>query len=354
MIFQGALYEAEDVFTRVDDVDVIELEARPSLFWREKWQRRLLWRDRSRRLIDVNPGVKPVRLQRDYDLFVLVCQNWWDLLYLPAIQGWQDRCRTSICYIDELWAAYISRFQYWIHILERFDHVIVGLEGSVGPLSRAIGRNCHFVPGGVDLLRFSPLPSSPKRVVNVFSIGRKHPRVHAELLRLSANEPCFYLYDTIQGVANAPVDHREHRSLIANTAKRSRFFMVGPAKMDTSEDTEGQVELGYRYFEGAAAGTVMIGQAPACSSFGGLFGWPDAVVEIQPDGSDVRQVLSDLESDPERLSLIGTRNAREALLRHDWAYRWREMLQLAGLETKPAMAAREARLRELAAMAWPV
>ena len=58
-----------------------------------------------------------------------------------------------------------------------------------------------------------------------------------------------------------PLDYRQHRELFANMAKRSRYFLVSPAKIDRTDETRGQVEIGHRYFEGAAAGAVMIGQA---------------------------------------------------------------------------------------------
>ena len=85
--FQCGLYEAQDVLVENDAVDLIALEPGPGFRFRESWQRRLLYRDISRRLIYVNPGLRRVRLTGEYDLFVAVCQNYWDLLYLNAIEG---------------------------------------------------------------------------------------------------------------------------------------------------------------------------------------------------------------------------------------------------------------------------
>ena len=98
----------------------------------------------------------------------------------------------------------------------------------------------------------------------------------------------------------------------------------------------------------AAAGTVMIGEAPNCEAYRELFGWPEAVIQIHPDGSDVLAVLSNIGSDPERMETISRRNMKEALLHHDWVYRWNEMFRVAGIEPSPRMAARERRLRDMA------
>jgi hypothetical protein len=96
-------------------------------------------------------------------------------------------------------------------------------------------------------------------------------------------------------------------------------------------EIRGQVEVGARHYQ---AGTVMIGEAEAYRE---LFGWPDLTA-----------VLSDLDSHPERIAAISRRNAKEALLRHDWVYRRNEMLRLAGIEPSPHMAARERHLKDMA------
>lgn len=123
--------------------------------------------------------------------------------------------------------------------------------------------------------------------------------------------------------------------------------------MDDVSGTRGQVEVGARYYEGAAAGTVMIGEAADCEAYRDLFGWPEAVIQICPDGSDLTAVLHDLDSDPERIAAISRRNAKEALLRHDWAYRWNQMFRIAGIEPSPRMATRERRLKDMADFVAP-
>ena len=345
--FQCGLYEAQDVLAESDSVDLLTLEPAWGLAWKQQWQRRLLYRDISKKLIFANPGVRSVRLTRDYDMFMAVCQNYWDLLYINAVEGWKDRCRTSVCWIDELWAADIPRYKYWLHVLNQFDHVFVGYRDSVEAVSKALGRQCHWMPGGVDVLRFSPYPDPPRRVVDVYSMGRRWEGVHDVLRQLAARQEIFYIHDTFSGSDMEPPDHRQHRSMLANIAKRSRYFMVAPAKMDVPGETAGQVEVGYRCFEGAAAGSVMIGQAPRTDSFRELFGGRDAVIEIMADGSDVRDVLASLDAQPERLSEISRQNADEALLRHDWVYRWQRVLDIAGITRSSGMARREQRLREL-------
>jgi hypothetical protein len=173
------------------------------------------------------------------------------------------------------------------------------------------------------------------------------------MLKLVERGKLFYVYDTLTGsntntAATQVYDYQQHRNLFANMAKRSRFFMVASAKMDSGLETQGQVEVGARYYEGAAAGAVMIGEAPNCEAFKELFGWPEAVIRIQPDGSDIAVVLSDLGADPTRVAAISRRNTKEVLLHHDWVYRWNEMFRIAGIEPSPRMLRRERRLKDMA------
>jgi len=226
------------------------------------------------------------------------------------------------------------------------------MQGSIRAVEEAIGRPCSYVAGAVDAIRFSPYPNPPTRVIDVYNIGRRSEAIHQALRRASTSGNLFYVYDTLQGGGGIPVsDPAQHRQLFANMAKRSRYFMVAPGKTNVKEETQGQVEVGFRYFEGAAAGTVMIGQASDCESFRQMFDWPDAVIEIKPDGSDVADILADLADQPDRLHEISRRNAVEALLRHDWIYRWRKVYQIAGLEPTAAMDAREKHLKEVAELA---
>jgi hypothetical protein len=341
-------YEAQDILREVDDLDLICLRAGPRYEFKEKWQRRLLFHDLSRKIIYQNPGLKKVRLTQEYDLFIARCQYTHDFLHINAVEGWKDQCKVSVCWIDEFWAAEVPQCDYWIQALKRFDHVFVACRGTVETLSNAIGKPCRWLGGAVDTLRFSPYPNPPKRVVDVYSIGRRREGIHRELSRAGEKGSLFYLHDTFGGSLSDVFDYREHRNVFSSVAKRSKYFLVAPGKLSVQNETCGQEEIGHRYYEGAAAGAVMIGQAPKSDSFVKMFPWSDAVIDIQPDGSDVLHVLAKLEAAPEQVHAISQKNVGEALLRHDWAYRWKEILQVAGLEPMPEMIARERRLRELA------
>jgi len=273
------------------------------------------------------------------------------MIQIAAVRGWKDYCKTSICWIDEIYAVDIPKLEYWLPALMQFDHIVVGYRGTVGALAETLKRPCHCVPTGVDAMRFSPFPRPPDRVIDVYNMGRRSEGLHRALLELAAKNNMFYVYDTFETSLTNITDYKQHRNMLANTMKRSHYLLVSPAKAGSPQATENQIELGLRYYEGAAAGAVMLGQIPHCATFNTMFDWQDAVVETQPDGSNVADVISSLVGEPGRLLEISRRNAMEALLRHDWVYRWKKILDIVGMEPASQLEIRQNRLKRLAEQA---
>ena len=91
----------------------------------------------------------------------------------------------------------------------------------------------------------------------------------------------------------------------------------------------------------------MLGYAPVCQPFQENFDWPDAVIEIPFDCPNIGEVLQDLRSQTERLESIRRDSMVNALLRHDWVYRWEYILTTCGLDSLPILSRRKAQLQEV-------
>jgi hypothetical protein len=233
-----------------------------------------------------------------------------------------------------------------LKILSQFDYVLLNCSGSVKAVQELICKPCFCIVPAVDMMHFCPYPNPPVRSIDVYSMGRRSEITHQALLKMAEGGKFFYLYDTIKVMETQyPA---QHRSLVANIAKRSRYFIVNVAKINRQSETQGQVEAGFRFFEGAGAGTVMIGEIPENEIFRKNFDWPDAVIYMHYDEENIPEILAELDSQPARLEKIRKNNVIHSLLRHDWVYRWRYILNITGLEPTAAMVARENRLRELA------
>ena len=273
-----------------------------------------------------------------------------DLIYLNAVAGWKDRCKVKVCFVMEFYAGWLRKYASHLPLLENFDHVFTSFARTADIVREFTGRPCHYLPLGVDALRFTPFPNPPRRCVDVYSIGQRVESVHRSLLNMATQHGIFYVYDTMPSLSIQPRDHREHRELFANLLKRSRYFVTYPAKLE-NEETRDQSEGGSRFYEGAAAGAVLIGRAPRAPAFAAQFNWPDAVIDIGTADADVVAALAQLNNNPEHVEALRRRNAVEALRRFDWGYRWRQILDTAGIETPPGLAAREKQLHDLAELA---
>jgi Glycosyl transferases group 1 len=141
------------------------------------------------------------------------------------------------------------------------------------------------------------------------------------------------------------VDPREHRDLFSNTIKRRKYFIAYPAKFDQNMS---HIELGNRYFDGAAGGAILLGQGAANTPYERYFDWPDAVWSTPADGSQMAELIADLDGQPERLARIRCDGVVNMLLRHDRVYRWRQILGTVDLPVSHRTLEREGRLQQLA------
>jgi Glycosyl transferases group 1 len=282
---------------------------------------------------------------KEYDLFFAFCLNPHDLRCLKHIKGLRDQCRRLICVIGELWPARMTECSADLKALQNFDQIFSTLHSSVDLIAEATGRPCHFLPLGIDALRFCPLPDNPARTIDVYSIGRRAEDEHRALLATAERGKMFYAYDTVADFE--VMDPREHRVLLANLVKRSRYFITHPAKFNSPVETNGVPEMGSRFFEGAAGGAVMIGRAPFSAAYNSCFDWPDAVIPTGGHGRQITELVGELESQPQRVIQIRQNNIIHSLRRHDWAYRWRKILDCIGLPATTRLVEREKCLNQV-------
>jgi hypothetical protein len=340
-LFRCAHFEFEDIICQIDHAELLAPRVDASS-WRSTAAMRLAYHAP----VFMNPRVQCTPAEKQYDVLFTICGNPHDLLMFNAVSNLRDVCRTSVCLLDELWAKQISNERHFLPILAKFDVIMQYNIQTVKPLSEYIGKRCAYLPPGVDAILFCPYPDRPERVIDVYSLGRRSHITHQKLLKMTREGNFFYLHDSIDG--SEALDLREHRALTANLAKRSRYFLVNPGKFDEPEHTGPQVEFGSRYFEGAASGAIMVGERPNNEAFPKLFDWPDAVIQMPYNSNDIDLIIRDLDRDPERQDRMRRTGVTQALMRHDWVYRWETILEAVGLEPMQWALERKNSLRKLA------
>ena len=351
-VWQAAQCELEDVVATVDDV--AWCLPRPATdppggrLVRGALNRagRPLGRDRRgamRRPAPYGP-VRPA------ELFFAVFADANEIGMMPYVAAHARGASRRVAWIVELWTPQLTRVADYLRQLSDFDLIVVS-NRAVVPAVRAItGVRCVYLPMAVDADRYAPpRPGTPPRTVDVASWGRRFSGTHAPLVRALSEGRLNYVFDTVRGAWEV-TDHVEHRLAQAALLQRTRYSVVyrindEPGRIDK---TGGEESLTNRYFEALAAGTVMLGTAPATPEWSEAFPWKDAVVTIPAPDPGIVDLIEELDRDPERLERARRAAVSTFLHRHDWAHRWRDVLALVGMDEHPLLAERLARLEERA------
>jgi hypothetical protein len=294
--------------------------------------------------------VERVALERDYDLFFYVAWSPQSLVELTRFRDWRKRCKRSAIYLAEVWGSTIEQDARYLELLDQFDHVFLLHPESVSRLASRTKAQCWWLPPGVDCLAASPYPSPPERVVDIYSIGNRSARLHEQLLALAQRRNYLYLYDSLSSTDSRVKNWREHRLLLANIIKRTRYFITfSPASLESPKAAKiaGEQVLPSRMFEGAVGGAVMLGSAPKCKEFEEQFPWADAVIEVDST-ADIGTLIDELDAGADRINRLRHRSMTGCLRRHDWAHRWESVLSILQMKPDPQLLQRKSRLAILA------
>lgn len=363
LVGYASLYEFEDTIQSISTTNLLKLKLKDyeALETSRKVYKAAKKVSKSRQLSNLlsrpfNSNGR-VYLQEDYTLFVPTFNNLFELYALKSVEGWRDRSRYAACYINEVWEEWLTGKDcgYLIELLQDFDHIFVGLYHCVESLSKLIGKPCTYLPIGVDALQFCSAPKQKiTRNIDVCNIGRRSDITHAALLQMARQNDLFYFYDTISatsGVVNAAKqitfnvkNPQEHRFLLSNLLKRSRYFIANRAFVNDPKRAAGNGEIPSRFFEGAAAGTVMIGDVPETDVFKEYFDWDDAVIQAPFDVPHIAEIIAELDAQPERINTIRRNNMINALLKHDWLHRLQVIYTTFDLPPSPGMVQRSAQI----------
>jgi hypothetical protein len=291
---------------------------------------------------------QPARVDQDHDLCFFMCQYLRELPNVERVKGWRERSRRAVAFILESWSSTLEDLRSEIRILDKFDHVFVLNADVVPRLQRYTRTPVSFLPPGADCLAGLHGHEEPARVIDVLCIGRRIDAVHQRMLHEARERGWYYAFDSWAGLRAS--DWATVRAVNAGMIRRSRYFVAwDPSYADKKSGLmRGDRAFTTRHFEGAGGGAILLGSRTRSSEFDACFDWPDAVIEISPDGSDLAERLSELEADPARQAAIRRNNMLNFLRRHDWAHRWAHMVETLGLEITPAHRARQEALASAA------
>jgi glycosyltransferase involved in cell wall biosynthesis len=256
------------------------------------------------------------------------------------MKDWRRKSRYAICWLHELWVAEIPRLRGLLRVLEQFDLVLCPLYYTAEKLREELkSPDVMYLPPGVDTLGFAPVMEPSVRPIDITNLGAIADATHKSMLEYVKQIDGFYFFDSEKGRREAR-SPSEHRFRYANILKRSKYFLCHLAKI-TSQETGGQLEFGLRYFEGLAAGCIVLGSRRSTPAFDTFLGWEDSVIEMPVECPNASEFLRSLDREAGRLREISARNVRRSLECNDYAHRWRTIVDRLGLSEGYYMSPRE-------------
>ncbi len=346
-------YEFEDVVVEVTGADLVKVDDRHALEFARRVYKWVSHTTRSRRLARlVAPPPSTVRLTRDYALFLPVFCSPYHLYALAAIPGWRKHCRKAACIITEAWSDQLP--EYLLEQLADFDHIFVCTQNAVHQVAKLCGRPATYLPFAVNVLRFAPAALAGPRCIDVCNIGRRSDVTHRALLDIARDSRFFYYYDTVAASADKKqrtfrVDvPSEHRALLASLMRRSRYFLANRGRVNEPKYLAGRDEISARFYEGAAAGAIMLGEAPRNEEFRRQFDWPDAVIHMPFHSGDIRDLLGQLDANPDRQERIRRDSVFNSCTRHDWMHRLEQIFETVGVRPDSRFVPRREALEDVA------
>ena len=346
-IFNSCLFEFEDVINEVDVADII---SPPQYSYSGKLVKKLVKNSTQycKSIANLNPYFYPIYLEQEYDVFLTILDFPQNLSSINLLKNWRKKCQFSVCYLIEIWRKDLPKLKNFLEFFQDFDLICLGHSEIVDDVQKIIKRPCIYLPPGVNAVKFCPDLATSQRLINLLNLGRRSEVVHQALLEEAEQTKFFYYYDYLSGAEQRSDRHQEHRTLISNLLKSSRYFITNYAKVNKLQETHGQREIGYRFFEGAAAGSVLLGCPPDNLAFKHYFDWDNAIIPIDFDEHNIVNIIAELDLQPELLKQIQTDNVVNSLLRHDWVYRWEQVLRKLGMSLTPGIKKRQDKLKELA------
>ena len=349
------VYEFEDVLQKVTDAERIDVANFADINFSRRAYKLLRKTTGSVQLagkLAPRPREKTA-LQKDYDLFFASFSNAYELYSIQTIPEWRERCAKAVCFITEAWPHLLP--EYLIELLSRFDHVFLGVGSAVDEFARITGRPCSYLPLAADVLRFAPISFDQPRPVDICGIGRRSDITHKALLEQAEKHGIFYYFDTVVASGSNRADRtfqvddpQEHRQMLANILKRSRFYLANRSHVNNPQITAEHDAISARFYEGAAAGTIMVGEPPRTELFEEQFDWPDATIDVPFDSTIIVDRLAELYGDEHRMREIAAGNVRGAASKHDWLHRINVIFDTVGIAPTDSMLARAQLLDELA------
>lgn len=200
---------------------------------------------------------------------------------LDFFKGWDRNIGIKILYLFDNFESQLPTIR---RILQstKWDFTITSFQGAVPFLEENTQRKWYAVPQGVKLDRFQPA-SAEEKIISFSAYGRRIEKVHQSVKEYCDETQKYYDYTTSTSV-QLQLDPREYYKQYAWHLTHSFFTFSWAVELTHPNRVQTFSPITCRWFEAAASGTVIIGQAPKDPLFNQMFGF-DLVIPLDCENS---------------------------------------------------------------------
>lgn len=195
---------------------------------------------------------------------------------LDLFKNWQRNVGIKILYIFDTFERQLPIIHRVLQSVQ-WDITITSFHGAVPFLEEHTQRKWHAVAQGVKLDRLKPV-SKEEKLIDFSADGRRLENVHNSIKEYCLQTGKYYEYTTTTGL-QLQLDPCENYRQYAWHLAHSFFTFSWPVELTNPQRVLRFSPITCRWFEAAASGTVILGQAPKDPEFEKIFG-PDFIVPI--------------------------------------------------------------------------
>jgi hypothetical protein len=188
---------------------------------------------------------------------------------LDLFKDWDRHVGVRILYIFDTFEAQLPSIRRVLKSA-KWDLAIASFHGAIPFLEEQTQHKWYAVPQGVKLDRFQPV-SKDEKLISFSAYGRRLSQVHNSIKEYCLQSGKYYDYTTTTNV-QPQLDPLESYRQYAWHLGHSFFTFSWPVELTNPKRVLTYSPITCRWFEAAASGTVILGQAPQDPEFENIFG----------------------------------------------------------------------------------
>ncbi len=201
---------------------------------------------------------------------------------LDLFKNWQKNVGTKILYIFDTFESQLPIIRRVLQSA-KWDLAITSFHSALPFLTEHTQQKWYAVAQGVKLDRFAPV-SKAEKLIGFSAYGRRLENIHSSVQKFCLQTGKYYEYTTTTSPQSL-INPLENYHQYAWHLKHSFFTFSWPVELTNPQRVLTFSPITCRWFEAAASGTVILGQAPKDHEFVKIFG-NDLVIPIEPEQQD--------------------------------------------------------------------